>query len=788
MNSPPSPALFLGTYEDRIPVRGVDPLTAAKSCFGATPTFIVTEPVHLLTQLEMYCAKRNITKVISTNTVILRKLLEKTGWEGRKSPSLSNYSGSIFTHGPLDIVFVNPVSQVLTVPYGKFIFSRFASKVLQPQNWKDPSHFSWSIIEPAKMEEVYAALASAYAIAEDIETKREQLSIRCVSFTGIFPDPTSPNGYRTHSYCLPIDSDWAVTWYRKISALPVQKIFQNGQYDNAYKLRYGTPTTNWMWDTCNLFHSWYSELPKDLAFLNAYFLRKVVYWKDMAETSDLQEYYRYNCMDSWATANVWIEQMRTMPDWARRNYVLEFPLVFPCLLSEMTGLEQDQEKLLEARATLDAQIEDEVSILRRMLHSDNFNVGSPKQVLALLNLLGSKVTSTEEKDLKKAALTHPLISRIVNSILSIRGKRKLVSTYLRLDEDATAANDFNGRAAYRGRIFYSLKPSGTDTARLASQKSAFWCGLQIQNIPRGEPGDISYTKTTICASSGFVIAGVDLKSAETYDTAYISGCLPLMEVLNSDKKFHAWNASKFFGIPYEVIYCKETGKTLLKEIYDISKRVNHGFNYNMGWATLVDTMGEDRVWKARTYLKLPTGTTTRQTAEFLLNTANTTYPEIRRDYYPWVIKEVTVKRMLVSRAVHWPAQYSEKQLHEKIELGDWTRYTFLHPDTNKLDLNSLVAHCPQSLNARTLNEAYMQVFYEIALPEAQDFRLHAQIHDEILCSFLSGRTDLLKKVQQLMQIPVAVRDVKNVVRVFSVPASLKAGPTNEGVKYWSDVE
>lgn len=773
-------ALFLGTHADK------EYLPHIKSSFGGTNVYAVCEPVPLLKQLEMYCVKRNVTKVVTTNTDVLRKLLEKQNWQGRGTPSLSDYAGSLFHHNGVEIVIVPPIQQIVTVPHGRFLFNRYVSKVLNPQDWRESTPFVWSILDPSNIDEAYEYLATAYAIAEDIETLRENLRIRCVSFTGI----TFANGvFRTRSFVLPIDSDWALAWYRRISELPVQKIFQGGQYDNAYKLRFSIHTTNWLWDTLNLFHSWYSELPKDLGFLNAFFLRDVVYWKDLAETQDLYEYYKYNALDGWATANVWITQMLTMPDWARHNYTLEFPLVFPCLLSEMTGLEQDHEALLVARQTLDKQIEEKENILRRMLHSPTFNVGSPKQVLALLHLLGNKnINSTEEKDLKKAALTHPLTSRIVNAILEIRGLRKLVSTYLRLDSDATAKNNWNGAAAYRGRIFYSLRPSGTDTARLASQKSAFWCGLQIQNIPRGEPGEPSYTKTTICASEGFVIAGVDLTSAETYDTAYISGCKPLMEILNSDKNFHGWNASKFFGLGYDTIIDAKTGEVLNKPIRYIAKRVNHGFNYNMGWAVLIDTMGEDKIWQARVLIGLPNGMTSRQIAEYLLHQANVTYPEIRADYYPWVIKTVAVERKLTSRAVHFATKYSAEQIQKLLDRGDWTRYTFLSPDKNKLHLNSLVAHCPQSLNARTLNEAYMQVFYEIALPEAADYRLHAQIHDEILCSFRKGRTDLLHRTRELMQIPVAVRDVKNVTRIFTVPASLKAGPDKQGVKYWSDVE
>ena len=151
-----------------------------------------------------------------------------------------------------------------------------------------------------------------------------------------------------------------------------------------------------MYDTANLFHAWYSELPKDLSSLNSFFVRKSMYWKDLAETTDLHEYYRYNAIDTWATGICCIAMMLEMPRYAFNNYLLEFPVVFPCILSEMTGIKRDMSMLEEVQKSKQAEDDKEIASLRKMLGEPTFNPGSPKQVGQLLQLLGCKdITSCE---------------------------------------------------------------------------------------------------------------------------------------------------------------------------------------------------------------------------------------------------------------------------------------------------------------------------------------------------------------------------------------------------------
>ena len=784
-------ALFLGTEED------AQYISHLKAMFGGVTTWVYTKPMKYLAQLEAYCAPKQITRVVSTNTDILTALLAQSG-NIRSEPSLADYQGSLFSYKSLEIVFISPLKQLFTVSYGKFLAERFIGKVITPSKWREPSKFSWSILTPANYQEALAVLSTCDAIAPDIETLKKPLSIRCIGFTGI--KITGVDHPVTYSYVLPVDSPWALAALRTILKLKPPKIFQNGKYDCSYLLRYNAPPTNWLWDTAHIFHCFYSELPKDLAFLNAFFLRKVVYWKDLAETTDLHEYYRYCALDTWATANVWLNQIEQLPAWAERNYILEFPLVYPCLLAEMTGLKRDGEALKKARAEIDASTEESLSSLRRMLGSKDFNPGSPKQVTTLLRVLGcGDITSSGEKELAKAAYRHPLNARIFDAVLEYRGLKKLSSNYLRTDEDAKQSGIHAGEGGAKeffGRILYALNPHGTDTGRLASREHHFWCGLQIQNVPRGPE-----VKQTVCAEEGFYLGECDLEQAESRDTAHIAGDIKLIAAVSGTRDFHSVNASAFFGVPYEAIYDDAAGKTRDKKLRDLAKRVNHGANYNMGSGVLVDTMGLGKIYEARALLKLPQSDPLK-IAEHLLSSFHATYPKLRGPrtpytdgtYYAWVASEIRVHRRLASRAYHHTEfNLAHYRADSYINQGDWTRYCFGKPDQSKSDLNSYVAHCPQSLNARTLNEAFMKVFYEIALPFPDSFRLHAQIHDSILFSYREGFDHLAEKVKQCMEIPVTVRDVSGTTRTFTVPAALKLGKkANDGSfrrsKYWSEIE
>lgn len=762
-------ALFIGLPEDVEYLPSMKPFFLGAACYVNCQPASSANAITTVTHLELYCAKREITKVVTTSGALLNAIL-------KRKVSLKPYVGSLFhagsgSHG-IEIVIISPLKHLFTVPYGKFLAKRLISKVITPQAWREPTAFDWTLLQEDNIEQFYSQCSQSMLLSEDLETfSVPHLGIRCIGFSTLLPDGKS------HTAVLPLTSMWALAWLRKINLLPAPKIFQNGKYDCAYLLRFNAPPVNYIYDTANFMHSWYSELPKDLAFQNAFFLRDVIYWKDLAKTTDLHEYYRYCAMDAWATLNIFITQVLTAPAWAVNNYVLEFPLVHPCMLSEATGLIRDESRLKVAASK--AQVSQAASLksLQIMTGKADFNPSSPTQVGTLLKILGcGDITSTEESDLAKASFRHPLNARILDAILDYRGERKLTSTYLGEGENR---KEFGTTST----ILFALNPHGTDTGRLASKEHHFWCGLQIQNVPRG-----ASVKSTLQVPPEFVCAECDLEQAESRDTANIVGDERYIAAVSGTKDFHSTNAAAFFGIPYDRIFDDATRKTLDKALRDLAKRVNHGANYNMGARVLVQTMGLKKIYEAAALLKIPSRDPL-VIGENLLSRFHSSYPGIAGEYYPAVKHEIATTEKLTSRAYHhtqYNLTYNPDPASYINSRGDWTRYCFGNPEKSKTALNAYVAHCPQSLNARTLNEAYLAVFYRIALPNPTTFRLIAQIHDSILFAFKQGHEHLALQVQELMQIPVTVRDVRGQFRTFTVPAALKIAKDNS--PYWGDCE
>ena len=743
--------------------------------------YVKCEPVATISEVELYCksAGRNITGVFTTQLSLLKKLT------GKEDVSIDNYAGSYFLRNGIEYVILDPLEHVHTVPYGKFLLERFTSKLVSPEVWLSPAEFRWRIADnSSKYGEAIQYLSTCDLIACDIETGKEpEVYIKCIGYTGL---KWTADGYECFSFVIPINGGGttALQAMRTINALPAAKIFQNGKYDIAYLSRYDAVPYNYVWDTAALMHCWYSELPKDLAFLQSFFVRTAAYWKDLADTQDLEQYYLYNAKDTWATLFAMLAWNKEAPEWARKNYTLEFPLQFPCHLSEMTGLKRDETRLLQARTDIDAMVTKRNATLDTILGVQGFNVYSPPQMKQLFTVLGcgdlknrQGQFSADDKNMAKAAYRHPLNSYIIDLIrgvpksddlqlMGIRSLRKAKSTYLRTDEDVTNKRGDGGSKDFFGRFLYSLNPHGTDTGRLVSKSHHFWTGGNVQQVPVGRT-----VKQTFVADEGFLFGECDLEQAEARDVANISGDSALLTAVSGSRDFHSINASAFFGVTYESIYDDTKKKTLNKALRNLAKRVNHGANYNMGPDVLVDTMGEKAIYEAARLLNLNAKWTAREIATYLLARFDTTYPVIRGSYHKWIVTQIVTTKKLVGAT-------------------GWTRYCFSDPRSSKTALNSYVAHPSQSLNAMVLNKAVMKVFYDIALhpDHGRNFKLCAQIHDSILFQFREGHEYLAELVRSRMEIPVTVVGADGKVRTFTVPAASKLGESGKGAKYWSETE
>lgn len=696
----------------------------------------------------------NILSVLAHALDDYKPVHDRRGVE--KQPKLNDWHGSIIKlpgkklgfqdREYFEFLILNPLPHLRTVPEAPFIFKRLITKLTKPAQWFPQTNFTWEVLDANNAVELFARFQSATLCAVDIETPEDNpfRTIDCVGYCGLFADGS------THTVVIPTkNSEWALGWVQKFNDLPCGKIMQNGLYDAVYFMRWNCPLRNWLWDTNILFHCWYAELPKDLAYLTAFSIRNIRYWKEEGKTGKWMDKLEYNAKDCWATMMAFLSLMSEAPDWAIKNYQIEFPLVFPCITCELDGFATDKVAFDKSLAEVEAKIAASEKKLQTWVHPD-FNPRSSQQCQKLLFILGYRwktgsKPSADDETLTAAAAMSPFNAHILEEIQHIRSLLKLASTYLVWEK------------IWNERLYYKLNPAGTDTGRLASAESSFWCGLQIQNMTRGPE-----VKSWLRADPGWLLAEPDFAQSEARCVGYLSGCTTLIDLVEGPHDYHAWNAQDFFGVPYETIYDETRGETLNKALRDLSKRTNHGANYNMGPDVMLETMGPKAVAGAKSVLGLPASMSLRQVCEFLLNQYAKTYPEVKVDYQKWLIRTIQLTKKLVS------------------PLG-WTRYCFSDPGASKHALNMYVAHSPQNLSVGIINRTFYRVWRETIYGELRNkVRLKAQIHDSLPFQYRIEHPEARLRVVEMMREPVPVKDIKGVTRTLLIPPDV-----SEGATHWS---
>lgn len=669
-----------------------------------------------------------------------RHPVDKRG--SKRKLAMDDYAGSLITipkeklgyEQDVEVLFLNPLIQLVSTAEGSFVFKRFVSKITDPGRWFPQTQFTWELWTPERTTQLLRKFKTARLLAIDIETFVGDMErrIHCVGYCGLF------DGGHTHSVVVPFKDMLAHDFVRQLNDTSIPKIFQNGMYDNLYFLRWNIPPVNWIYDTQHLFHGWYSELPKRLDFITAFMVREIRFWKDDASAGSEHDLFEYNARDCWATLHAWCALVTETPQWAKDNYLLEFPLVFPCLHQEADGLALNKVKFEENKATATAALEVQATKLAAWF-GPAFNPASPVQCKNLLAVLGMKgVESADAKSMIACAAVHPLNELIISAIIAYRKQAKLLSTY------------FKWEKFWNERLYYKTNPAGTDTGRLASTESSFWTGLQIQNIPQGS----AIKSWVVCDSGWDGLAEGDYAQSEARCVGYLSGCSALIDLVESDKDYHSWNASAFFGVRYEDVD---------KPLRNLSKRVNHGSNYNMGAGVLLDTMGPKAAAEARLLLKLPAKWTLIQVCQHLLRTYENTYPEVKKDWYSAIIREIKLTHKL------------------KSALG-WTRYFFADPSTSKQALNAAVAHGPQNLSVSVINKVFYQIWRDTVYGDLRGrVRIKAQIHDSIFFAYRGGEVPEI--VRSRMRNPVQIKDVHGVVRTMLIPPDMSIGKGN--AKNWA---
>ena len=255
---------------------------------------------------------------------------------------------------------------------------------------------------------------------------------------------------------------------------------------------------------------------------------------------------------------------------------IEIPLLKVLAKMELEGIAINQ-KLLSSLST---DLSKKLEIITNNIPAwqrKKFNISSPKQtgeILFDLMQLSKKPKktksgqySTSEEELKKIKNAHP----IINEILTFRGIKKLLSTYVdalpELVEKTT------------GRIHTTFNQSVTSTGRLSS------INPNMQNIPiRSEMG-MKVREAFVPKNNDFVLVAADYSQIELRLMAALSNDHGMIKAFKNGIDIHSVTAAKVYNVNLNDIDRKMRSN---------AKSVNFGIIYGISAFGLAQNIGVTR--------------------------------------------------------------------------------------------------------------------------------------------------------------------------------------------------
>ena len=355
----------------------------------------------------------------------------------------------------------------------------------------------------------------------------------------------------------------------------ILKVGQNLKYDLEVLRNYNIRLQGPMWDTMIAHYLIQPELRHNMDFMaEAYLGYKTVHideligprGKSQRSMRDLSPtlVYEYACEDADITLQL---KDKLEPELKRLNceqlfYDIEMPLMPVLAEMEMNGVVLDTESLKQTSKDLTTRM-NEIEAHIYELAGEQFNISSPKQVgdilFAKMKIIekpkktktGQYVTS--EEVLTQLAGKH----EIVAEILSFRGLKKLLSTYV--DNLPLLINKRTGH------IHTSFNQCVTATGRLSSTDP------NLQNIPiRGEDG--KEIRKAFVPEPGCQFFSADYSQIELRVMAHLSQDENMIRVFTEGQDLHAATAANIYKKPIGEVSRDERTK---------SKRANFGIIYGI---------------------------------------------------------------------------------------------------------------------------------------------------------------------------------------------------------------
>ena len=369
----------------------------------------------------------------------------------------------------------------------------------------------------------------------------------------------------------------------------IEKIAQNIKYDILVLKNYGVELKGDLFDTMIAHYLLQPDMRHNMNTLSEHFLaykpvsieeligKKGKNQKTMrsVDIEKIKEYAAEDADVTWQLSEILRKDLK-------KNYLLdlyyeiEMPLISVLADMEYKGVPLDVDYLNQYSKKLTTQI-NQVEEEIYKLANEKFNIASPKQLGIILfdklkitdkpPLTKTKQYKTGEDIITKFKDKHP----IVEKILSYRGLKKLLSTYV--DTLPLLVNPKTNR------IHTSFNQTVAATGRLSSNNP------NLQNIPIREAEGREVRKAFTASDENYVFLSADYSQVELRIMAHLAQDENMIAAFKSGVDIHTATAAKIF---------KKSVEEVTKEERSRAKSANFGIIYGISAFGLSQNMNINR--------------------------------------------------------------------------------------------------------------------------------------------------------------------------------------------------
>ena len=386
---------------------------------------------------------------------------------------------------------------------------------------------------------------------------------------------------------------------------------------------------------------------------------------------------------------------------------VEEPMIDVLAAMELAGVKIDAGQLAEYGVELNAELQRLEDEIRREADEPMLNVNSARQLGEVLfgkmritdkpKMTKTKQYSTDEEYLQSFAGKHP----IVDNILTYRGVKKLLSTYV--EALPQLINPVTGR------IHTSYNQAVTATGRLSSTNP------NLQNIPVRDDMGRRIREAFVPSDEEHVLLSADYSQVELRLMAHLSGDEQLVDAFLQGADIHSATAAKLYHKSIEEVTSDERRK---------AKTANFGIIYGISAFGLSQR------------LDIPRGE-----AKELIEGYFATYPQVK-EYMDKAIAEAKERGYVVTA---------------------FGRRRYLHDITSRNAVARGVAernaiNAPIQGSAADIMKLAMIEIHRRFKAEGIESKMILQVHDEVVVDTLRSELDRVKQiVQESMESVASLR-------------------------------